>query len=52
MSSALSNNQIASMLDTVTLEAYNLCFIASKLLTVDDHAAILIPADAILAHVP
>jgi len=37
------NNQIASMLDTLkflTLETYNLWFIASKLLTVADMMAI------------
>jgi len=39
------NNQIAIMLDLtlLTLETYNLCFIASKLLTVADMLAIWFP---------
>jgi len=41
----VGNNQIASIcLTLLTLETYHLCFIASKLLTVADQAAILIPA--------
>jgi len=35
--------KLPACLTLLTLETYNKCFIASKLLTVADHAAILIP---------